>query len=372
MKMLRREFLMSAGAAAVGLAAGRTLAASAGSERKSIIDPDTGVHVWQITSFPTVNQNLYFHSRCWTADGKTFLFQSLRSATRDSGSDLYRADVDGMGLERVTKGIDFGNIALHPSKRIAYYHTGNEIFTVDIDTKAIEKVGAVEGEGSVGGHPGSFTDDGRLYCFVWVSKDGTQGFGTFDTSSKKSKLTPLGLKGRFTHIQIEPGKGKIIQFCGEKDAKGLDLFVADESGKIEALPFTEGNGHNAWLGATGKVYTATLGKTRNILCVMPGSDKVEVVAKAPPRFWHPGVSPEGDWIVSDTNAEDQQLHLISVKTGKHKPLCRVGSTGGHAQWTHPHPSVSPGGRHVLFNSDRTGIPHVYVAEIPEELKRAVL
>ncbi|HPU84079.1 MAG TPA: hypothetical protein PLE60_01915 [Candidatus Latescibacteria bacterium] len=44
------------------------------------------------------------------------------------------------------------------------------------------------------------------------------------------------------------------------------------------------------------------------------------------------------------------------------------SSNSHPGWSHPHPCVGPGGKEVLFNSDRTGVPHVYAAHVPEELR----
>ena len=38
----------------------------------------------------------------------------------------------------------------------------------------------------------------------------------------------------------------------------------------------------------------------------------------------------------------------------------------HPQWTHPHPSLSPNIKYVLFNSDMTGIGQIYLAELTEE------
>ncbi|MBI3736638.1 hypothetical protein HY256_09030 [Candidatus Sumerlaeota bacterium] len=370
----RREFLRLGGAAMFfAHRAAWAYTPSTNSERKLIVDPETGVNIWQVTSFPTVNQNLYFHSRCWTADGKTFLFQSLQTNSRDSAYDLFRVNVDGTDLQRLTNKQSYGNFALHPSKPLGYFTAGNDIFTINIETKEIAKVGTVAEKGSVGSSIGSMTNDGQLFCFDWTAPDSTRGFGLFNTETREAKITPLGVKGKFTHLQIEPGEGKLVQFVGDGKKSGdIVVYVADTAGKIEPLPFTEANGHNAWLGATGRVYTDTLGEQRDILAVKPGSKEIGIIAKAPPRFWHTGVSPEGDWMVSDTNSPDDGLFLICVKTGKHTRLCRAGSSEGHSQYTHPHPSVSPGAGHVVFNSDRTGIPHVYCAEIPEAMKKSLL
>jgi oligogalacturonide lyase len=44
------------------------------------------------------------------------------------------------------------------------------------------------------------------------------------------------------------------------------------------------------------------------------------------------------------------------------PFCDSGSP----QYTHMHPYITPGNRRVIFNSDRTGIPQVYAADIPDD------
>jgi len=95
---------------------------------------------------------------------------------------------------------------------------------------------------------------------------------------------------------------------------------------------------------------------------------VETMVEGPPYFWHPGCDPTGEWIVSDTNWPDQGLWLINARTKKMMRLCGSGSSNSHPGRSHPHRCVSPGGMVVLFNSDRTGGPHVYAAHVPEEMR----
>jgi len=57
----------------------------------------------------------------------------------------------------------------------------------------------------------------------------------------------------------------------------------------------------------------------------------------------------------------------SIKTGRWSVLCESGSSLSIPQYTHPHPYLSPDNKWVIFNSDRTGIPHVYAASVPEGL-----
>lgn len=341
-----------------------------GMERRLHIDPRTRVRVWRITSFPTVHQNLYFHSRCWTANGRTFLFKALREPRRGSAYDLFRANTDGSGLTQLTDGAEFASPALHPSEPECLLVRGADVIGLDIETGVERVLLTVDAPGRAG-DSGTLTDDGKLYCFPWRATEAAGAPWSFvvaDLVRREARIVRLPVAGLFTHLQIEPGGGRIVQFVSDADREGRIVFTSDMEGRITAMPFAEANGHNAWLGATGEIYTNTLGRHRDILAARPGDSKARVVAKAPPRFWHTGISPDGEWMVSDTSSPDAGLHLIHVASGRHEPLCAAGSSQGHAQYTHPHPSVSPGGRHVLFNSDRTGVPHVWCAEIPGEIR----
>jgi hypothetical protein len=61
-----------------------------------------------------------------------------------------------------------------------------------------------------------------------------------------------------------------------------------------------------------------------------------------------------------------RLYLGCLATGRVLPFCDTGAGGGSPQYTHTHPYITPGNRHVIFNSDRTGIPQVYAAIVPPE------
>jgi len=47
------------------------------------------------------------------------------------------------------------------------------------------------------------------------------------------------------------------------------------------------------------------------------------------------------------------------------PLCDSRASCGRPQYTHTHPYITPDNRHVIFNSDQTGICQVYAAVIPD-------
>ena len=100
--------------------------------------------------------------------------------------------------------------------------------------------------------------------------------------------------------------------------------------------------------------------------------------------WHPAPRPDGGLIVCDTTLPDIGLQLVEPVTGRRWPLChpRASSQGYQwkepepvwegpvpeaaygPQWTHPHPSFTPDGRGVVYTSDVSGHPQVYVARLP--------
>lgn len=321
----------------------------------------------QATAFPTVNMNMFYHSRSWTPDAKTFLFWSMTQPIRGGLFDLYRMNSDGTDFKQLTDGKNISNVALRPDGKLIYFTSSNAIFTLDMLSLKETIMGSVKNVVSLGGI-GSFTDDGSRYCFKVQRQDGKNGIGWLDTHTNRISIMPRSFN-LMSHVQIESGQGRLFYYVAERNSQGFALYVIDEDGRNEqALPITDENGHASWLGASGKIYSALRGDTRGILVAAPGDTKPVLLVQGPPNFWHPGCDPAGNWIVSDSSAPDDGLYLICVATGRYCRLARSNSDIGHSQWTHPHPSVSPDAKYVLFNSTRTGVPHVYVAEIPEQMK----
>jgi len=81
-------------------------------------------------------------------------------------------------------------------------------------------------------------------------------------------------------------------------------------------------------------------------------------------FCHIHASPDGRYWVSDSN-RSARVFVGSLATGRHRLFCSTGSTFGSAQYTHPHPFFLGDGRAIGWNSDVTGVPHVYYAKIPD-------
>jgi hypothetical protein len=136
-----------------------------------------------------------------------------------------------------------------------------------------------------------------------------------------------------------------------------------------------------------------------MLCRMDWSTRqISTIARY--NAWHIAPDRAGDRVLCDTNHPDEGIQIISVRDGSRKLVCRSESSNRGSQWrtsryalkedfeaaragqgsalswmeadkdtvygpqcTHPHPSWSRDEGKIVFTSDRTGTPQVYVAAV---------
>ena len=182
------------------------------------------------------------------------------------------------------------------------------------------------------------------------------------------------------HLQFNPAGGELMvqhnrgglldaNFNGIRSTgpEGATLYVIDIDGKNErslsvGKPHTAPvTGHESWIAQTGRVLLTTQGG--KIYVATPGDTKAELIAQGA-GFIHISASPDGRFFVVDS-IRTGRLYLGCIATGRVLPFCDTNASGGSPQYTHTHPYMTPGNHRVIFNSDRTGIPQVYAARIPE-------
>jgi 6-phosphogluconolactonase (cycloisomerase 2 family) len=110
--------------------------------------------------------------------------------------------------------------------------------------------------------------------------------------------------------------------------------------------------HDSLLAGTG-VYRLTPGEAR----------PVQIVSGQP--FNHLAVSDDGRFFIVD-DYRTQTIHIGSVETGRFLKLCDSRTRQGKPQYTHAHPYLTPDNRHVIFNSNVTGVTQVYAATVSDE------
>lgn len=158
--------------------------------------------------------------------------------------------------------------------------------------------------------------------------------------------------------------GNIIRLVGDE---GATLYLIDRDGKNfrqlpVGKPYTEPiTGHECWVGKMKQVLlTASDGA---VYLAEPESEKAQLVVKGF-GFNHISASADGRFFVVD-DFRNGVLYLGCIETKRIMPLCNSYASCGFSQYTHTHPYITPDNRHVIFNSDRTGICQVYAAVIPD-------
>jgi hypothetical protein len=331
-------------------------------ERIARPDPTTGVEILQLTSFPVPNIALSYMSFCFTPDSHTVVFSSQREPRRDSPFDLFRVDADGTRLTQLTDADGISHAGVSRDGARVLYLRGRQLWATDLescrdemlfDEKRIER--PISGA--------SISHDGRFYFVGVALAPSGRAIARFRTDGSGVDLLP-NAKGYYIHA-CDPGGSGLL--CGLLSDSGHDFWLLDYDASNERFFTRNVFAHSNWLGATGRFQGCGEFPIGAILVASCGQRNPEPLVRGP-YFWHSYATPDGEWIVADTNWPDEGLQLVNARTRRFRTHCYPQASQGHAQWTHPHPILSPDGKLVLFNSDRTGMAQLYLAKIPDEMR----
>ncbi|MEZ5355706.1 MAG: hypothetical protein R2762_23985 [Bryobacteraceae bacterium] len=332
----------------------------------------------------------------FTPADRALLFVSYRSGD----AQLYSIDPFPHGqIRQLTAGIPIHPFspAIHcgpgSDSPLVFFVRKGSIWKIDLSTLdescIVDFDGAQLGECSPGDH-------GRW--LTAAAKRGSES-GIVAGRADGSDWTFIPFPRTVIHPQFHPLYPEWIEFAADP-APRMHRVRRDGSG-LECL-YQHGNDefvvHETFLGSTGDlVYT-----------VWPHSlwrmnwDTRERTRIASVNAWHITPNRDGSLVLCDTNHPDLGLFLIDAASGECKPVCLSQSSNAGSQWktsryalaedfararseaksgalswmevstdtvygpqwTHPHPSFSATENKVVFASDRSGHPQVYVAEIP--------
>lgn len=333
------------------------------SERKFIEDEKTGAKIVKLTSFPTMHENLYMHDNCFTPDGKTLVFRTLRRLERGAPYDLFEVDTDGQNLVQITEG-DVGGPLVSPVENALFFTRDKRLIKMELDSLKEEDIcGFPDGVASCGGP--SMTYNGKYYVAQATTNKGEGGAVRFKTDGSEAVLA-FSRPGFMSHLQCEPVKAEIIAYQTEPDEAHRNIRLVDLGGANDRpLELYYGNGHWMWHGPTGRIMSARE-FVRGVAVFGEGDAENDTITTLP--AWHSGSSRDGKWVVSDTNWPDIGIVLTNSETKKSEVLCLSKGSNCHPQWTHPHPGFSPDAKTVVFKSDVTGHPDVYIVSVPDDMR----
>ena len=358
---------------------------------------ETGAETVQLTSAPMIHSHIYPEAPIFTPDSRFFVY--ARFAGLDQPSEYWLCEVRSWRLYRLTHESPVSGPVVAPDGDHLYYvweRRQGVVVLVRLDLWSLLREEVAVAENVTSPYPlGTMSPDGRYYATRVFLLDGTAGILRFGVRQGRTQVIHSHPEIFNAHMQWEPGRGRdiLIQHNrgGVRDdrgrlisltgSEGATLYLIDaEGGNVRPLPIGQPHtpriqGHQCWLGRTGKVI-GTLGgdferegKTGNLVTIAEG-DQAPTILAGGPFFCHVSTSPDGRFFICDENPSGD-VYVGSAETGRFRLLCRSGSVFGSPQYTHPHPFMSPDCRYAFFNSIRTGTPHIYACTIPDGFLEAL-
>jgi hypothetical protein len=364
----------------------------------------------QVSKEDLGNSNIYCEVPYCSSDSRYFVYarrnprrSSDSPKERANGTELVAVELGSWKQERLDVAAGLGGLAVSP-KGIFYYlqRTGTgelQVLRVDIGRGQPQPVYRRKDEPWIRSL-GTVSYDERYYAGGVVVGEGWKNFGILLVDLQKGTEAVIDEDPYILnpHPQFDPGPryrlmiqhnrggryspdGKLQRLVGEEGATLYVLSVPDgkrtplQVGKPYTTPCT---GHEAWIGTTGQMLLTVSASGEyapeqkgNLLTVAPGQPAKVLDVKGF-LFSHVGVSRCGRLFSCDDWRPPFRIVIGSTKTGRAAVICASESKPDRNQNTHPHPYLTPDLKWVIFNSNRTGVPHVHAAPVPEDTVASLL
>lgn len=325
-----------------------------GVERRSYLDPVTGVSVWEMTKAGTVSDNLYFHFSNFTADNRYLIFVSDRTGS----TQLFRAEVTTGEIVQLTDdhAVNARSTCPDPSEpRRLYYLRGPEVVALDVVDMRQTRIGEIPPP-YVGGFQGlTSSGDGKWLTTTKQRDTNTWEIGLIHIASGEYR-TVLQQGFRIGHVQHSPTDPVIFYvwetggyapqrtWLVQTDGSGNRPFYARTDPKGWWTPLKEWVTHEAWVAATGEM-TMVNDKLGVMMVAKDGSARL--VARG--DYWHAAARFDGKFLVLDDASG--RLWLTETETGNTRLLATGLRDAVHA--VHAHASFDRKGDYVQFHTGRT-------------------
>ena len=359
-------------------------------EHSSYLDARTGRTVHQMTSAAAINHATYFLQSSFTPGDESMIFVSDRSGE----AQLYEIKPFPDGpIRQLTDqaAIHAFSPAIHPNGRSIFFVRGGSLWELDLHSLAerliVEYQGAQLGEPSMG--------DSAQWLVMAIQRGSSRGLAVGKTDGTGWHV--IAFPRTVIHPQFHPLLPEWIEFSGDpaprmhrvrRDGTGLQCLLEHDNNMFIV--------HETFLGATGNLVYTVWPKSLNVFDWETGLQRLILECNA----WHITPNRAGTKVLCDTNHPDTGLYLVDVGSGQKELICLSESSNRGSQWTtsryalaedffaarsnaksagtlswmetatdtvygpqwtHPHPSFSSDENKIVFTSDKSGFPQVYVA-----------
>ena len=358
--------------------------------------PESGAPIRMCTSAAALTHDVYCEQPYCSEDGNRLAMLRFFDPDWSAPRDLLVYDINRY---RVTKLLtDVNGIANAAWSGVLFVTAGRgedaRLYRVDLNT--LERSELFPTADLPGGGFASVSADSRWGLSSKQISDENFGIFKTDLQSGRSQLIHQSPDICNPHLQfrlynasrvlVQENRGGRVDFktgdtiiaCDPKRGVGLYSIAADGSDRkdfpIGPPHSPRTTGHECWIGDTDRVLVTTAeaatidGRTGSVFEVSHDKPKPRVVFEAKNCWNHISASRDGRFFVTDCYEIPGVPILVgSIKTGKTKVICHARTTGGGGQYSHAHPYLTSHNKHVVFNSDRTGLAQVYIATLPDGL-----
>jgi hypothetical protein len=358
-------------------------------------DPIRDAVITQLTSEPITSHDVYCEQRYASADGTRIAIERLPFG---QPPEVWVCDLTGrMFLARAMAG---RAVAANSHRNAVYAFAGDEqqrLMRLDLSDLTIRElfrfksdVGTEEGCLLNGPKVAVSPDERWLVIGPFHVRDNIYSLRLVEVETGEAQALCEVEDMWNPHHQFAPsGDGRLLvqvnrggsptwvnDVRGRTGPEGSTLIVVDmPSGTLTPLPVgaphtARISGHLCWIGGTGQIlFTAAPGVHESMIDgtgvyeVAPDGGKSRRILAGQPVN-HVAASDDGRFFIVDDYRTARVL-VGSIATGKVMELCDSHTRQGRPQHTHVHPYMTPDNRHVIFNSNVTGVSQVYAARLPE-------
>ena len=367
-------------------------------ESRTFYDRCTGTCIRQITTASAQHHHPFFIIPAYDDAMQRLIFVSSRT-----GSPQIFAEERATGeLRQLTDRPDLteSEWSVHPSHngKAVFFTAGTSGWRLDLETleerelvnfdaacksKLAVKgaVTAMKDEGMVAAAMGTtaLSHDDKWWAIRFkVGEESALAIVDTDTGEYDIILR----RDSIAHLQFCPDDANLLYYAGpltdrvwiiHRDGSGNRRLYARNVEKNEWIT------HETWIPGTREL--AFVDWPRGVRCINVDTGEERQVTTF--NAWHAISNPAGTCMVADTNFPDIGIQIFDPRDGMGEPqtLCypNASSIGEHwsgpfpyangpiqvyaPQHTHPHPSFSPNGQHVVFTSDRSGYAQIYEATL---------